>query len=374
MHADITYCQSIRRVLHYHNLKILKHKSEFLSADNFIKDGVDLSEEEKYYHFHRLIYRNPRVEKGIVHFALVFHPAERLPNPTLSLLAQDYVQEMGFGEQPYLVYRHNDTNQPHVHVVTTNVKNDGKQIRLTKKDYHRSRQVTRRLEKAYSLRSSDLDEQLEALRQYPLQKVKFGETLLLPIMTRILEAVVPVYRYSSLGELNAVLRLYNLQASRGKEESQTYKKRGLIYLPLKENGQPEGPYLKASCFRSRPTLKKLEQLFIVNQSLREPHRSRLTAAIDWILFKRSLDLTAFRTALMKEQITTVLQKDKAGQLQNIWYIDQQTKSVFEGTALGNRYSAAGIRQRCVSEEIYRQQQSQQQTQQQRYRQRHFGSL
>jgi hypothetical protein len=185
-------------------------------------------------------------------------------------------------------------------------------------------------------------------------------------MNKILEEVLPKYRFTTLDELNAVLRLYNMKASRGKPDSFTYKNGGLIYLPLTEAGKQTGTYLRASSFRSRPTLKNLEKLFVQNQALRDPHRQRLTFAVDWALHNKSLSLQAFRRALEKDQIVTVLRRDANGDPQNIWYIDQQTKAVFEGESLGSKYSAGEIAKRCISDELY---QSQQQVQKQQLKPR-----
>jgi hypothetical protein len=185
-------------------------------------------------------------------------------------------------------------------------------------------------------------------------------------MNKILAETVPQYRFTNLDELNAVLRLYNMKASRGKADSFTYRNGGLIYIPLTEAGKETGSYLTASSFESKPTLKNLEKLFVQNQTLREPHRQRLTVAIDWTLHNKSLSLEAFRQALEKEKITTIIRRNASGDPDNIWYIDHQTKAIFEGEALGPKYAVGEIAKRCISDELY---QSQQQVQKQQLKQR-----
>ena len=37
-------------------------------------------------------------------------------------IADEYMQKIGFGEQPYLLYQHNDAGHPHIHIVTTTLK------------------------------------------------------------------------------------------------------------------------------------------------------------------------------------------------------------------------------------------------------------
>ncbi|MFT3949948.1 MAG: relaxase/mobilization nuclease domain-containing protein [Agriterribacter sp.] len=62
--------------------------------------------------------------------ALNFHPSEkdRLNKEFFIHLADEYMNKVGFGGQPYLVYQHKDAGHPHVHVLSTLIKGDGKRI------------------------------------------------------------------------------------------------------------------------------------------------------------------------------------------------------------------------------------------------------
>jgi hypothetical protein len=368
MHATIKTNKSITRVLQYHELKVRKGIGECIYAENFAKDKEDLNLKDKLYHFHRLTTLNEQSKKNILHIFLNFGFGERMSNEKLATVSKEYMEGLGLGQQPYLVYRHNDTRHLHVHIVSTLICKNGERKGLSPKDYHRSKEITRQLEKQHSLSLSDPVTRKEKLLQMPLQKIKYGESPLLIAMTKVLEAVLPVYKFTSLAELNAVLHQYNMEATRGKEDSLIWKNRGLIFRPLIEKGKDESLYIKASVFPSRPTLANLEKQFVVNRSQRQAHQSRLTTAIDWALFKKSIDITALRAALQKDKITTLLQKDGSGRLKNIWYIDQQTHSVFDGAALGDRYNAAALRERCIPEERYRQEQQQLQQQRQKLQQ------
>lgn len=65
-----------------------------------------------------------------VHISLNFHPGEKLTEETLKEIAHEYMERMGFGAQPYLVYQHFDAGHPHLHIVTTNIRRDGSRITL----------------------------------------------------------------------------------------------------------------------------------------------------------------------------------------------------------------------------------------------------
>ncbi|MBS1605458.1 MAG: relaxase/mobilization nuclease domain-containing protein [Bacteroidetes bacterium] len=369
MHAIITYNKNIRRLLQYHELKVQRGAAEFLYAGNYFKDKEDLTMQDKMYPFLQRASLNEQVRARILHLVLRFDPEDHPSNDKMTMVAREYLQKMGWGNEPYIVYRHKDTIQPHLHIALPKIRPDGRRLMVTRDDYYRSKKEVRRLEMKYSLRPSDKATRAEDLRRFPLQKIRFGETPLWLAMNKIFEEVLSKYRFTSLDELNAALRLYNLKASRGRSDSFTRKNGGLLYVPLTDTGKETGTYIKASMFPSRPTLKTLEKLFVKNQPLREPDRQRVTVAIDWTLHNKSLSLDAFRKSLEKEQISTVVRRDANGDPENIWYVDHQKKTVFEGQALGPQYTVPGITKRCISNEDYQLQQQRQHIQSQQLKPR-----
>ena len=161
--------------------------------------------------------------------------------------------------------------------------------------------------------------------------------------------------------MNAILRPYNISASLGREGSPTRRHGGLVYITQDEENR-NGAYIKASYLKNKPTLKNLEKRFFQNQALREPHRQRMTTAIDWAFYKKELSLEALGHALEKENIGLVIQNDTKGKLQNIWYVDHKRQTVFDGKVLGDGYNAGDIRRRVIPEKVYQQRQKLEQKQ------------
>lgn len=369
MRVKIKLCKNIRVTLRYHEHKVEQGHAFCLYADNFLKDTAQLSQSDKIYHFQRLVSLNDNVTKPIVHVSLNFHPSESLSDQKLRDISREFMEKWGFADQPWLVYRHTDQPHPHAHLVSTIIHNDGEAYHLKPRDYHYAKQLEKQLEKSWSLVPSLSPKKGQREPIGAAQKIIYGQTPVYPAMRDIFANVVEHYRYTSLEELNAILRLYNVEAHRGRPESALYAHRGLLYRVLNEKGQPVGSAIKASLFQSKPTLKNLEKRFVQNQALREPHRQHLTTAIDWAFYKKTPDLEDLRNALKKEQIDTLLQRNTEGRLQNIWYIDHLRKTVFDGNRLGSSYRADGITDRCVYRESQRQEQTQKQKQQQRIRPR-----
>jgi hypothetical protein len=185
----------------------------------------------------------------------------------------------------------------------------------------------------------------------------------------VIEHVVPAYKYTTLDELNILLRPYNIRATQGRKESITRHNNGLLYFPLNSRGEKESVYIKSSALRIKATMKYLQERFVVNDQLREEHRQRLTTAIDWVLYKQPVSKEALRQALQKERISMVEESDSRGGPRHVYYIDQLAKTVFDGRTLGRAYSSEGLDERCVTEDEWRRRQVQKQEQKQQHKQR-----
>jgi hypothetical protein len=172
-------------------------------------------------------------------------------------------------------------------------------------------------------------------------------------MSRVLEFVTEQYKYTSLKELNTVLRLYNLEAYRGKENSQLYRHRGLLYRILDENGKYIGVPLKASFFDYKPTLNKLEKKFIKHQSQKQPFLERIRTEMKWQLMSLPETLEKLNHTLAQERIYMILEKDRQGIVREISYIDFRNQCIFSDAELGEQCNLAAI-QKIIDQQDLRQ--------------------
>ncbi|GGB23932.1 relaxase/mobilization nuclease domain-containing protein [Puia dinghuensis] len=348
MHANVQSSPSIAKTLNYHEQKMSERVAECIAAENFVKDRQSLTREDIEYSFKQRLSLHDTIQKPVFHPALQFGKGEKIADATLAAIGREYMEGMGFGDQPYLIYRHSDAPRTHVHLVSPKIDREGEIITITKELLQRSQELTRALERKYGLQT------------------EYGERH--AAMSQVLDEVIPYYSYTNLGELNAVLRLHHMEVNRGKEGTLTWRKRGLHYHILNADGVPEREYYPARRFSVRPTLTNLEKRFVENQSARERHRSSLTSLIDYALTGKPLSLEALKQALAKRQVSVVVREEKEAGRQ-VWFVDQLNKTVFEGDSLGREYSLAALEKRLVPEETYRQQ-IQQRVQEQNQRQNH----
>lgn len=310
MVAKITTPFSISRALNYNEQKVKKGKAECLFAGNFLHQANELNFYQKLDRFEKLNEQNPS-KTNTLHISLNFHTSENLSREKLIQIAQSYMYKIGFGEQPYLVYQHFDAAHPHFHIVTTSIRENGKRIDTYNIGKNQSQQARKEIETAYGLvkAAGRREAQKERPEAVHMQRVKYGLEETKRSIANVLNLVINQYRFTSIAELNAVLKLYNVAADRGSEESRTFKTGGLHYRLLDKKGNKIGVPIKSSAIYFKPTLKFLEEKFVQNESLRQPFKSKLKTAIDWTLSKQPADIKDFVLQLRNEHVTTVVREN-----------------------------------------------------------------
>jgi hypothetical protein len=349
MVAIIKTGNSLRRSFYYNENKIAEGVAECISAGNYPADADHLNENQRLNMLLKLANLNENVTRNSVHISLNFDPSEQLSKTQLTEIAQTYMEKIGFGLQPYLVYQHQDAAHPHIHIVSVKIRPDGTRIETQNIGRNLSEKARKEIELAHGLVRAEDSRQSKIYELKPVnaQKVQYGKSQTKRAIANVLDAVLPTYKYASLPELNAVLRQYNVAADRGSEDSRTYKRNGLKYRILDEYGNKIGVPIKASDFYNKPTLRYLQNRFELNETARQPHKAHVKNAIDFALLKRSdVDVEKLIQALEKDGIKTVLRQNDKGQIYGITYVDFRTKCVFNGSDLGKKYSAKAILVRC----------------------------
>lgn len=348
MQAKIEPTKNIRKSLNYNEQKVSEGKAEKINAENFLKDYDRLSKEEILDRFRQRTSFNERMHDDGVHFSLNFGKAEKIDNEKMVRLANRYMTGMGFENQPYVVYRHNDAGHTHLHIVATSVRSDGTRIDFHPRDYLQSCVLCKSLEKEFSLEKlvGVRPEEKERYAVDHAQRVQYGEPGLKHAISDVLNTVIDHYSYTSLDELNAILKEYNVVANSGREGSRLNQKGGLLYHALDSDGHRVGVPMKASLFLLKPTLNHLEQKFTQHQSQREVVRERLSTSIEWALAGRAPNWTEFKANLDREGISVVVDKDKDN-IDRVYFIDHVEKCAFEGSRLDERYNLEALQNRCT---------------------------
>jgi hypothetical protein len=349
MVAVIKTGHSIHRIFNYNENKVKEGVAECISAANYPSDADTLSLKSKLNRLLNQAALNTNVSRNSVHVSLNFDPAENYSKEKLESIANTYMERIGFGNQPYLIYQHHDAGHPHIHIVSVKVMEDGSRIDTQNIGRNQSEKARKEIEIEFGLVKADDSKRLKQYLPKPLNtvKIQYGKSETKRGISTVLNEVLLSYKYASILELNAVLKQFNVMADRGGEASRIYKNNGLIYRLLDNDGNKVGVPIKASDFYNKPTLKFLNERFVLNEKERQPHKVRVKNTIDLLLIRNStMNIEGLIKALEKESIQTVLRQNNEGIIYGITYIDHRTKSVFNGSTLGKQYSANGLQERC----------------------------
>jgi hypothetical protein len=248
---------SLSNTLNYNEQKVQKGVAECIMAENYPIDHNRMTFDQKLSRLENLAALNENVERNSVHISLNFDSSEHISEDKLKEIAGDYMRQIDFGRQPYLVYRHHDAGHPHIHIVSVKVAPDGKRIDTQNIGKNQSETARKDIEIGYGLVKAEDSKNSKKYRLEPLsaEKVNYGKSETKRAISNVLAKVLDSYKYASLNELNALLKLYNIIAERGSESCRMYKGKGLMYRALDDNGIKIGAPIKASQFYMQPTLK-----------------------------------------------------------------------------------------------------------------------
>lgn len=344
MVAKIKTGRSLLGAINYNEHKVRLGKAELIMAQGYLRDPHVLTFDDKLGRLKDLTKRNERTKVNTLHVSLNFAIGEDLPKETLERIADEYMLGLGFGGQPYLVYRHDDAGHPHLHIVSTNIQPDGARISFHRLANRASEQSRKQVEIVFGLIQAEEQHKAQKnITPLSIEKVTYGQSETKRAMTHVVNEVLRTYKMTSLPELNAVLRSFNVTADRGARESRMYEKNGLVYWALDRRGAKIGVPIKASSIYGKPTMKNLQRRFLLNEMLRKSMKEPMKLKVDQAL-TAPVSKQVFEQRLQAQNIDVLLRHNEDGRLYGVTFVDHTTKVVFNGSDLGKRYSANNLAQ------------------------------
>ncbi|MBB2148968.1 relaxase/mobilization nuclease domain-containing protein [Pedobacter gandavensis] len=356
MVAKIEIGTGIRGILHYNENKVAEGEAKLILASGFVGEIGNMTFQNKVDRFHHLTDLRPSVLTNALHISLNFDTSEKITNAKMQEIAIAYMERIGFGDQPFLVYRHNDAGHQHFHIATTSIQRDGEVIKTHNIGVDLSEPARKSIEKDFNLviAESKQYKQESGIKPADLEKAKYGRSSTKRQISNVLAGVVNDYKFSSLAELNAVLKQFNVVGDRGKEDTEMFKNKGLIYSLIGSNGDKIGIPIKSSSFYSKPTFRHLETKFEKNKERRKPYKQNLIQRINKVFTKyERISKVTLLAELKKEGINLVLRQNDQGRIYGATFVDHQSKAVFNGSDLGKLYSANAMMERISSEDRLR---------------------
>ena len=231
MVANIRSGSSPGGALYYNKEKVDKDEAEVLfwqkMLEPFDKHGrldIDACMDS----FWPYLEANRRTTNTVFHASLNPSPEDRLTDGQFRDIAQEYMERMGYGNQPYIVFKHKDISREHLHIVSLRVDEQGRKINDSH-EYDQSMSVLRELERKYDLHPSVKGHELTD--REGLQKVNYSEGNVKQQISSVVRSCLRNYKCSSYGEFRTLLERFNVSVEErtGTIDGRDYA--GVIYGP-----------------------------------------------------------------------------------------------------------------------------------------------
>lgn len=322
----------------YNQQKVDKENGGVLLL-NKIPDTMDGRYSVAYFnkYFEPYLSANIKTEKTVRHISLNPDPGDKISDKQFTEMAQEYMERMGYGNQPYIVFKHTDIDRIHIHIVSTCVGIDGKKI-PDDYDHLRSMAICRDLEQKYNMKKATEQEQKQANKVFKPVNHKNGD--IKSQIASVVRYLPKYYNFSTMGSYNALLSLFNITAEEVKGERNGQTVNGLVYMALDENGNKTSNPFKASLFGKDAGVIQLQKHFeqSIEKMKTNPARCILKNTVELAIHTTSNE-TDFKKQLLEQGINTVVRRNDNGRIYGMTFIDHESRSVCNGSQLDRSLSA-----------------------------------
>lgn len=337
MIAKIGRGANMTGALSYNQHKVDKENGQILDTQKIIEtpDG-SYTVAQFYRSFEPYLIANKRTEKPVLHISLNPDPGDEVTDENFRQIAKDYMERMGYGQQPYIVFKHTDTSRTHIHIVSTCVDRYGKKIPDTYEKL-RSMDACRALEQKYTLIPAT--EKQRTGNEQVFRPVDYRAGDIKSQIASVVRYLPKYYQYASFGAYNALLSLFNITAEEVKGELHQ-PKTGLVYFALNEAGEKASNPFKASLFGKQAGLNELKKhIAQAKEKMKtNPARAILKNTIEATMHIATGE-AEFKKQLIEQGINTVVRRNDEGRIYGITFIDHESRTVWNGSALDKNLAA-----------------------------------
>ena len=336
MIAKISSTENLGGALGYNFKKVEKGQASILLAAELYQDREGrYTMEEVLADMEALIPKKCRTKKTVFHCSLNPHPDEKLSDETLTQIAKEYMETLGYGKQPYIVFKHNDITREHIHIVSLRIDGKGKKIN-DKFEKRRSKQITDALERKYSLIPSSkvTDREMKEVSKIDTTKGNIKEQV-----AEMLLSVLKYYEFCSLGELNAILSIYNLAVEEVKTEFRGKKYEGLVYVPTDNKGDKVSSPIHASDIGRGVGYTAVQNRMQKSKQAIKPLISIIRYRVLQTMRTSPKTEEELQQRLEEQGLRVFIRKNESRRIYGITFIDDKEGIALNGSRLGKGYAA-----------------------------------
>ena len=340
MVANIRTGATVGGAIRYNEEKVNRGQAEVLFWNRML-DPFDtagrMSHERCMASFEPFLQANRRTTNTVFHVSLNPSPEDRLNDVQLGEIAREYMERMGYGEQPYIVFKHKDISREHLHIVSLRVDEQGRKL---PHDFEarRSMEILRDLERKYGLHPSVKGQGLTD--REGLHKVNYREGNVKQQISSIVRSCLRNYKCSSYGEFRTLLELFNVSVEErtGTIDGRNYA--GIVYGALTDDGYGIGTPFKSSRIGKDVGYKALQKYYERSKSAlkQDGTLNRLRQTVRDAMSPNNTR-NEFRQLLKVENIDAIFRINPVGRIYGVTFIDHNDGIVANGSVLGKEFSA-----------------------------------
>ena len=336
MIAKISATENLGGALGYNFKKVEKGEAGILLAHGLYQNKEEhYTMAEVFADMQALIPENCRTKKTVFHCSLNPHPDEKLSDEILTQIAKEYMEALGYGKQPYIVFKHNDIAREHIHIVSLRVDSRGQKIN-DRFEKRRSKKITDALEKRFGLIPSSkvADKAVEETPKIDITRGNIKEQV-----ACALRMVLKHYRFCSLGEFYAILSKYNLVVEEVKTEFRGKKYDGLVYVPTDDKGNKVSSPIHASDIGRGVGYTAVQNRMQKSKQAIKPLISIIRYRVLQTMRTSPKTEEELRQRLEEQSLRVFIRKNESGRIYGITFIDDKEGVALNGSRLGKGYAA-----------------------------------
>lgn len=325
----------VKGALEYNDKKVKKSEATILSTNVFFSHDKDVLT-ENFNNWNRM---NPKIKENTLHISISLDPNDQVSNGVFNQIGRDFMNEIGYEHQPYIIYLHKDRKHSHLHIVTSTIDEKGRRM-SDSHDYRTFMSASRVLEEKYNLTKAL--EKKKTIQDIFLHAKSISnekpQPLLYHFNTDVREDITHVMDYVLKNEYitnkeQLIDRLKEFNVGLFKTFDSDNSIGHTLYI-LNEQGEKMSKGIRNSNFKKSLHLKYVDKTFENNLIKIDKHSKDVSKLVRNVLKQYDKITPKTFQDLMKEYNINVRYNYAEGKINGIGFFDQSKNHNFKGSDIG----------------------------------------
>ena len=323
INAPTPHCST---ALQYNESKVAEGKATVVYSQGLDNPDRPLETFERYERGSR------RCEKPSFHMSINPSVTDGMTEEQVVAFARDLMEGLGYGDQPFIIYRHNDIDREHYHIVSVRVRADGRKI-SDKYEHRRCQELMKELAPKYGFTVGKGEEQEEGEKKKKPDKIIYqrfdpekGD-----YMKQMEELVAQAmkYHFTTGEQFKMLMRQFGVEVDvqgRGRKTVMTF-----AGIDPKTGRKCTAPIPARDL--AVPSIEEIQKHIDDAKKEKRDREKQRVANLARIALKHGTSELHTRRILRKQNIGIVFSRTRDGRIFGVTFIDHQTRCVFKTSEL-----------------------------------------